>query len=574
MVRRNQWSNVWIVAFVWLVVAGPVLSQEAAHSPFSTSQRNMVATVHPLATAAGLEALRRGGNAVDAAVAAALTLGVVDSYNSGIGGGCFVLIRTAGGDFHAIDGREMAPRAATADMYLREGKPDGSLSQHGPLAVGTPGAVAAYAAASERFGALKWRDLVLPAAELAERGHSVSPAMASALRANQRWLAKFGGAHGGLLKADGQPYQKDEQMRQPDLAATYRALAEQGPDWFYRGEFAERVGNWFAQHGGLLTAEDLANYHTVTREPLVSTYRDLTIVGFPPPSSGGVHVAQMLNILESFDLAAFYQQDPSAVDHVIAEAMKLAFADRAFWLGDPDFVQVPFGLVNKEYANHLAKKIRLDSVLHDVEHGDPRTFDPRDFAKHTTHIAAADAAGNWVALTTTVNTTFGSKVVVPGTGVVLNNQMDDFSISPGLPNAYGLVGAEANAIAPGKRPLSSMSPTIVLRDGRPILSVGAAGGPKIITQVLLAIVRSVDLGWSPVRAVGEPRIHHQWVPDALFFEYGFPAAQRSQLEQLGHRLQRSESGGVCQLIAFDPATQQFIGVADPRAHGSAGGLDD
>ena len=572
MKHRTIGQTLWIVAWILAITTGTLPGQEARETHVATSSGQMVASVSPLATAAGLEAFRRGGNAVDAAIATALTLGVVDSYNSGIGGGCFVLVRTSDGQFHVIDGREMAPQAASRDMFLRAGQADGSLSQHGPLAVGTPGAVAAYAEAVAKFGVLAWPDLVRPAAELAERGFSVTPAMARLLRANQAWLAKFGGAHGGLLSQDGQAYRPEEIMRQPELAATYRALAEHGPDWFYRGEFAQRIDAWFRENGGLLTAADLAAYRTVPREPLVTSYRGFTVVGVPPPSSGGVHVAQMLNILETFDLAKLQAQDPALVSHVIAEAMKLAFADRAFWLGDPDFADVPFGLVNKDYARQLAQKIRLDAVLRPVEHGDPRTFDPRMFEKHTTHIATADAAGNWVALTTTVNTSFGSKVVVPGTGVVLNNQMDDFSISPGEPNAYGLIGADANAIEPGKRPLSSMSPTIIVRDGQPILTVGAAGGPKIITQVLLAIVRSLDLGYSPERAVVEPRFHHQFAPDSLFYESGLPAAQLERLTTLGHRLRAEDSGGVCQLIAFDPVTRQFVGVADPRAGGSAAGL--
>ncbi len=538
---------------------------------FASAHNNMVATVHPLATQAGLTALDVGGNAIDAAIAAALTLGVVDGYNSGIGGGCFILIRTADGALHAIDGREMAPLSATHTMFLRDGKPDVDLSQNGPLAVGTPGALAAYDQAVRRFGRLSLAQLITPAADIADQGFEVDPIMAEILRATQERLKAYGGAVGGLLKMDGTLYSVGERMLQPDLAKTYRAIARDGINWFYRGEFALKTDAWFAAHGGILSAKDLAAYRTVEREPLVTDYRGYTIVGFPPPSSGGVHVAQILNILENFDLSELNSRDPALMHHVVAEAMKLAFADRAFWLGDPDFVDVPRGLIDKNYAQSLAAKISLDSTIHEATHGDPRVFDDRVFQKHTTHIATADAEGNWVAITTTVNTSFGSKVIVPGTGVVLNNQMDDFAISPGTPNAFGLVGAEANSVAPGKRPLSSMSPTIILKDGRPVMTVGAAGGPKIITQVVLAIIRRLDLHLSLEHAVSNPRIHHQWLPDALYCEPNLDQAQRNRLQALGHTIKLSRSAGVCQAIWFDSSTRTFVGVADPRANGCANG---
>jgi gamma-glutamyltranspeptidase/glutathione hydrolase len=325
-----------------------------------------------------------------------------------------------------------------------------------------------------------------------------------------------------------------------------------------------------AANGGIVTAGDFASYRPILREPLVTTYRGRTIVGFPPPSSGGVHVAQILNILEHFDLKAIHQRDPGEYQHVLAEAMKLAFADRAFWLGDPDHVRVPRGLVDQEYAKSLAARIDLTKASPVTGHGAPPEADERVFEKHTTHIATADAAGNWVALTQTINTTYGSKVIVPGTGVVLNNEMDDFAIAPGTPNAFGLVGAEANAVAPGKRPLSSMSPTIILEGDKPVMSVGAAGGPTIITQSLQAIVRTLDLGQPLHQAIGDPRIHHQWSPDEVRIESRLLEAIRQALQDRGHKLKEVKNMGVSQGIAYFPEFG-FIGVHDPRIPGQAAG---
>jgi gamma-glutamyltranspeptidase/glutathione hydrolase len=324
-----------------------------------------------------------------------------------------------------------------------------------------------------------------------------------------------------------------------------------------------------ANNDGVMTADDFAAYSPVEREPLVTTYHDWTIVGFPPPSSGGVHVAQMLNILERFDLAAEYKRDPARALHTIAEAMKLAFADRAHWLGDPDFVDVPRGLVDKDYASELAKKIDPEKAADVPGHGTPpRAIEDLFGKKHTTHIAAADSEGNWVAITATINTTFGSKVIVPGTGVMLNNEMDDLSAQPGVPNAFGLVGGENNAVAPGKRPLSSMSPTIVLKDGQPVLTVGAAGGPKIITQALQAIVRRHDFGQSLAESVAAPRIHHQWRPDELVVEEKMPADVVKKLESFGHKIEKIGTGGVTQAIEVG-ADGKLIGTFDPRVPGKA-----
>jgi gamma-glutamyltranspeptidase/glutathione hydrolase len=537
-----------------------------------SAAKGMVASVHPLATDAGVAALKRGGNAVDAAIAAALVLGVVDGHNSGLGGGCFILVRRADGQFAAIDGRETAPAAATRDMYLKDGQPQGEWSVTGPLAVGTPGALAAYELALKNHGTLALKDLLPPAAEIAERGFPLDRIYARNLNSSQKSLAKFPASAALLLKDNGQPRLEGDILKQPDLARTYRQIAEHGTDYFYRGDFAQAVGNWMKANGGILTADDFAKYQPLLRQPLKTTYRGRTIVGFPPPSSGGVHVAQILNILENFDLQSIYQKSPGEFTHIIAEAMKLAFADRAYWLGDPAFAKVPRGLIDKKYAKELATKINPREAIKVPRQGEPPAWQSDLFAKHTTHIATADAAGNWVALTQTINTSFGSKVIVPGTGVFLNNEMDDFSIAPGKPNAFGLVGAEANAVEPLKRPLSSMSPTIILEVDQPVMTLGAAGGPTIISQVLLAVVRHFDLGLSLEDALAQPRFHHQWSPDELRIEAAAADDLKTDLAARGHKLKPVAAIGTAQGIVWDEKAKQFRGVHDPRVPGKAAGL--
>jgi gamma-glutamyltranspeptidase/glutathione hydrolase len=530
--------------------------------------RGMVASVNPLATEAGLNALRSGGNAVDAAVAVGLTLGVVDGNNSGIGGGCFMLIRLANGKIVVMDGRETAPAAATRDMFVRNGKADTRLSQTGALASGVPGALAAYEYAARNYGRKTLRELIRPAANLAESGFTPDRRYVNELKSVADDIARFESSRAVFFKPDGHPLGSGDVLKQRDLAATYRAIATQGSDWFYRGPFAQATEKWMKQNGGIMTAADLANYRITLREPIKTTYRGYQIVGFPPPSSGGVHIAEMLNMLEKFDLKSL---DEATRLHVIAEAMKLAFADRAYWLGDPDFAEVPRGLVSEPYAAALAKRINPDRATDVPSHGLPARWQTDVFKKHTTHFSVADAAGNWVACTATVNTSFGSKVVIPGTGVVMNNQMDDFSIQPGVSNYFGLVGGEANAVAPGKRPLSSMSPTIVLKGDNPVLALGAAGGPRIISTVLLELVDLLDLGMTPQQAVAAPRVHHQWLPDELLVEKALPGNLCAALEQRGHRVRPMSALAVSQIVGRPADGEGFVGAADPRAGGIAAG---
>jgi gamma-glutamyltranspeptidase/glutathione hydrolase len=544
-------------------------SRTSAAQPF---ENGVIATVHPLATRAGIEAFKEGGNAIDAAVAAGLALGVVDTHNSGLGGGCFMLIRKASGEVLALDGRETAPANARPDMFLRGGHAVPELSRSGALASAVPGEIAAFYEAVESHGKLTWNRHCLAAAALAENGFTVTSNYERRLASVKTEILKFNASREIFTDGSGATWRAGDNLRQLDLAHTLRALGEGGKNWFYKGPFAKRTAEWMKENGGLITEDDFAKYTAEKRSHLETQYRGYTIIGFPPPSSGGVHIGQILNILEFFDLKSLGQGSADFI-HVVAESMKLAFADRAFWLGDPDFTKVPRGLVDKEYARSLARRIDIRSATKVKSHSTPPDSSSDFFGKHTTHFSAADAVGNWVACTATINTTYGSKVVVPGTGVVLNNEMDDFSAEPGKPNAFGLVGGEANAVAPGKRPLSSMSPTILLRGGKPVLSVGAAGGPTIISQTLLAIIQLVDFGEPVPRALAQPRFHQQWIPDELRIEESVPLAVRDELSRRGHTLKVMDSIGACQAVGMRAGTQSLEGAADPRiADGEAGGF--
>lgn len=525
------------------------------------------ATVQPLATRAALDAMTDGGNAIDAAVAAALTLGVVDGHNSGIGGGCFLLIHLKDGRNICIDGREIAPLAATRDMYVRDGKLDESLSKTGPLAPGVPGAIAAYAYAIKEFGRLPWKEAFRAGIRCAEDGFPIDLVYARKLKATAPELALFPASKAIFLKPDGSPYLEGETLRQKDLAQSYRELAEQGAEWFYTRPFPQVTQTYMKEAGGILTAEDFAVYKIKLREPLITSYHGWQIVGFPPPSSGGVHVAQMLNILENFDPAEVKPGTPEFINR-LTEVMKLAFADRAYWLGDPGFVKVPKGLFDKSYAKDLAAKVTPGKVTPVPDHGTPPDWQNNYFEKHTTHFVTADAEGNWVSCTATINTAFGSKVVIPGTGILMNNEMDDFSIAPGVPNHFKLIGGEANAIAPGKRPLSSMSPTIVEKDGQVVMAVGAAGGPTIITQTLLALLYTLDYDMTPADALALPRFHHQWSPDQLRMEKSTPPDLVGKLKGLGYEVELIEPFGGTQMIR-KTAGGKLTGASDPRVPGLA-----
>ncbi|MFN0066537.1 MAG: gamma-glutamyltransferase, partial [Limisphaerales bacterium] len=432
--------------------------------------------------------------------------------------------------------------------------------------------------ASTNFGRLPLARLLESAARVAEEGFPLTRTYAGRLKSAADEVAALKGeppaaqfvAFRAIFLPEGRPVLRaGDTLRQPELAASYRAMARDGVDWFFRGPFAARTAAWMRQHGGLITEADFAAYEPKRREPVRGTYRGFEIVSFPPPSSGGVHVIEILNLLEGFDLKAMGRGSADFA-HVAAEAMKLAFADRAHWLGDPDFAPVPRGLVAKDYARAQARTISLDRATPVAGHGTPAAADTdvfsREATRHTTHFSTADGAGNWVAGTATVNTTFGAKVVVPGTGIVLNNQMDDFAAQPGVPNFFGLLGAEANAVQSRKRPLSSMSPTIVLKDGRPVLAVGAAGGPTIISQTVLAILGVVDFGLDPLAALAAPRLHHQWRPDELVLERAFGDAVAAELRRRGHAVEVTGELGSTQAVGLGPGG--FVAAPDPRGEGA------
>ena len=551
-----MWIGLVIVGFT-----NSVLADDSAnnYAQVSSDGRAAVATVNPYATQIAIDVIARGGNAIDAAIAAAFTLGVVDGHNSGIGGGCFVLVRLADGRIFAIDGREMAPAAASRDMFVVDGKADPELSRTGALAIGIPGSVAAFDKLQKLGGKLTFREVIFPAADLAEKGFVISPALAERISATADNLKKFPASAAIYLDKDNNPRSAFSSLQQKDLAATYRAIAKQGPDYFYRGDFAKKTGRWMAANGGLVTHKDFANYQVKMRKPIVSEFAGYTLYGFPPPSSGGVHVAQILNILEQFDLDNLA---PAERYHLIAEAMKFAFADRAHWLGDSDFTKVPLSIADKRYAQTIAKKISLEKTTPNITAGNPDVDIQHLMNKHTTHIAAADLDGNWVAITSTVNTSFGSKVVIPGTGVVLNNQMDDFSAQVGAANAFGLVGSDANAIAARKRPLSSMSPTLVFKNGEPVMALGAAGGPTIISQVVQTLLYSLNDSMPVEKAMAQARIHQQWNPNLLFVEAAMPADIQQELQKKGHELKIWPSMGASQAIQLRDG--KLVPVAEPR----------
>lgn len=498
-----------------------------------------------LATQAGMEILKRGGKAVDAAVAAAFALGVVDPASSGVGGGGFMVIYQAQEKkAHVLDFRETAPQAANRDLYLKGGKPAPALSLTGPLAVAVPGAVAGLAEALKRFGTLPLGTVMAPAIRYATEGFPVQPYLRYAVERQLPSMRQFPDLARLFLVKDGPPAE-GEKIRQPELGETLRAVAEQGAQVFYQGWIAQAIVEKLKKEGGILTLEDLRNYRPVWREPIIGSYRKRLVITMPPPSSGGSALIQMLNVLEGYRLHLMPHNSATYV-HLLAETMKHAFSDRAKYLGDPDFVSVPTErLTSKEYATWIRS-----------QHSPVRTHPPSFYGLAsfkseqggTTHFGVLDRFGNAVSCSLTINTQFGSKVLIPRAGVLLNNEMDDFSIHAGTPNVYGLIGAGANSIQPRKRPLSSMAPTIMLQGDRPILIVGASGGPRIISATLQAILNIVDFQMPLKKAVAAPRIHHQWMPNELVVEEAIPEDIRKSLERRGHMVREKGSLGVVQAI--------------------------
>lgn len=537
--------------------AAPVEAQEGAASITSASRHGVVAADHAEASRVGAELLEKGGNAVDAAIGSLLTLGVVNPFASGLGGGGFCVVRHDG-EVGVLDFRETAPGKAHRDMYVRDGKAEIPLSLWGGLAVAVPGEPMGLQELHEKYGAVEWGAVVEPARRLATDGFVVGELLPRRL---ERMKERLDGvpALADEFKIDGAWVTEGQTLRRPELGRALKRLAEDGAAPFYEGPIAAAIVESVTEAGGVFTASDLSGYQVTWRTPLVGEYRGHVLYTMPPPSSGGTAILTALNILERYDLRTLGQSTESL--HRIAEALKHAFADRARWLGDADFVEVPVEtLTSKERAREL--RVLPDGVLKRDDYG--MAAPPPDDSG-TTHVSVIDGAGNMAACTSTINTSFGSLVFVEDWGLILNNEMADFTAQPGVANNYGLVGTEQNAVAPGKRPLSSMSPTLVTRDGEPFMAVGGSGGPTIITGTFLALIRVIDWKTSPAEAVTLPRLHHQWMPHVLFVEAIDDAAEAT-LEARGHDVEIRNAYNAVQLVVRR-ADGTLVGVSDPNKSG-------
>ena len=548
-------------------------SATAAFISPTRSQDGMVVSAHPLATDAGVDMLEAGGNAVDAAVATALVISVVEPFSAGIGGGGFLLhLDAASGEVRALDFRERAPQAASRDMYLDDsGEVKSRASLDGHLAVGVPGTVAGLAEIHRDRGSLEWTEVVAPAIALAQDGFPVGDRFVGAVERRWEVLSQNPAAMEAFTN-DGTPLELGDLLVQPDLAETLEVVAID-PQQFYEGDIAEAIAADMAAHNGLVTTADLAQYEPYWREPVCGPFREAMVCSMPPPSSGGVHLLQLLNLIGKRDLAAAGWHDADSL-HLAIESMRIAYADRATHLGDPDFYDVPVEeLIDSDYADLRRAEIDREQarVSEDVVAADTETLSVIRESEDTSHVTVVDSDRNAVSLTFTVNGGFGAAVVAEGTGILLNNEMDDFAAAPGVPNLFGLVGGEANAIAPGKTPLSSMAPTIVTENGQLRLATGSPGGSTIITTVLQIVLNVVEYGMDAGEAVSAPRLHHQWLPDVVRVEeWGFDAATLRNLENRGHELEMAEGWGNAGAIVVTP-DGWLEGAADPRGEGTAGG---
>ena len=530
-------------------------------------RHGMVASQRTAASAVGAAVLDGGGNAVDAAVAVGFALAVTLPRAGNLGGGGFLLYRRASdGHALALDFRERAPAGATADMFLNAaGEVDQARYRSSLLAAGVPGTVAGLHHIWQQHGSLPWADLIAPAVELARTGFIISYDQASAVEARRERLSRQPYARSLFFKPDGSAYRPGERWRQPELAATLERIATGGRDGFYRGATADRVVELMQEQGGLITHKDLAGYQVTERTPIQGEFAGHQVLSMPPPSSGGVHLVQMLNVLSHFPLRE-YGVGSARTLHVLAETMKRAYADRSRHLGDPDFHAVPVEwLTSATYASQLAATITPGRATPSAAIA-PGTA-PAPESPDTTHYSVMDQSGNAVAVTYTLNFSFGSGLAVPGAGFLLNNEMTDFAARPGEPDGFGLITGQANAIAPGKRPLSAMTPTLLVRDGRTVLVTGSPGGSRIINTVLQHVLGITAFGQNVAVAAHSPRIHHQWQPDRLQFEPGVNPDALELLRAWGHPVQAAQSMGSVQAVAYDGTT--FFGSADPRRPGAA-----
>ena len=566
--RRSQSVFAALIAFLVATVA---LAQDYTARRFTSippvtgilAHNGMVVAQESRAARIGVEILDRGGNAVDAAVAVGFAMAVTYPRAGNIGGGGFMVIHLAKGVDTAIDYREPAPAAATPTMFLdAQGNADPKKSRDSGLAVGVPGTVAGLAMAEQKYGSGRFTlaDLIAPATRLAQQGFPVEDDLADSLPQSRERLARWPSTMSILFNGD-QPLHEGDRLIQPDLADTLRGIAKDGPDAFYKGSVAADIVRAVKGAGGIMTADDFANYRAVERPVVRGTYRGYDIVSMPPPSSGGVHLIEMLNILEGYDLAKMPREEAL---HDEVEVMKRAYADRAVYMGDPETVKMPIaGLISKPYAASLRASIGPRATpAADIHAGKP----PDVEGKNTTHFSVIDRDGNAVSNTYTLNFNYGLGLIADGTGVMLNNELDDFTAKPGTANAYGLVGFAANLPGPGKKPLSSMTPTIVLKDGKPVLITGTPGGSRIITTVLQVIVNAIDFGMPIDKAVQAPRLHNQWQPDEVTVEPGFPADMIAALKARGHTVVPSLARTSANSIEVTP--RGYVGAADSRSRGA------
>lgn len=561
-----------VVSLASGVLAAPMHPVHAPHA--------MVASVHELASQAGVDIMRAGGNAVDAAVATGFALAVVHPQAGNLGGGGFMLIRMADGATHFVDFREKAPAAATANMYLdAQGNVIENASLVGYKAIGVPGSVAGLAYAQKNYGKLPLAQVMVPAINLARDGFPLAWEDAEDFRDDA--LAKFPESR-RIFQRDGRYYQPGEIFRQPELARTLERIAKD-PDEFYHGAMARELAASLQKGGGLVTAGDLAAYEVKERKPIRGTYRDYDVISAPPPSSGGIALVEILNILEGYDLAKFGAGSASAI-HLATEAYRRAFFDRAEFLGDPDFARIPVAqLIDKKYGAawrdsidpaHASpsKDLHRPAIFHELEeYASAHPLNAIPEPENTTHYSVVDPTGNAVAVTTTLNESFGSRVTAEGLGFLLNDEMDDFTSKQGVPNTYGLIQGPANAIAPGKRPLSAMTPTIVLKDGRLFLLLGSPGGPSIITTVANILMSVVDFGLNIQEAVNAPRFHHQWMPDEIRAEDRVSPDTLAILRARGHQFKMEHLWGDGECIEVDLKTGERLGASDGRNNGKAVG---
>ncbi len=533
-------------------------------------RNGMVVSVDQFASQVGIDILKKGGNAVDAAVAVGLALAVTYPFAGNIGGGGFMIIRSPEtGESVAVDFREMAPGLATQDMYLdEEGERERSKSTIGHLAVGIPGTVKGFDLALKTYGRMSWKEVIEPAVRLADEGFALTKDRASSFNSLRERYGNFAELIKIFSKSDGTDFEEGDIFVQQELAESLKQIAEDGPDAFYKGKIADMIVLDMEKHGGLITKEDLANYKAHIRKPLKGNYRGFEIVSMPSPSSGGTALIEMLNILEGFELGTMKKYAPQTI-HLIAETMKLAFLDRARHLGDGDFVTLPVErLISKEYAESVRKKIRLDKAVPSAELGeDILTLEK---GSDTTHYSVIDSDGLAVATTYTLNNGFGAKVIAEGTGILLNDEMDDFNSKSGYTNDRGSIGTDANLIRPYKRMLSSMTPTLVVKDGKTLMITGSPGGRTIINTVLNIIINVIDFDMNIQDAVAAARMDHEWMPDRLSIEE-FVVSKRLQrsLESLGHNLRKVSRQGDAHSIFIDPISGLYIGAADKRTNGWA-----